>query len=73
MCSDAVKISLFRAFSTPLYTAHLWTNFKKASMQEDCRKHNALRVLLKARVGDLDGVVPVKCLCLHESTLFKLF
>ncbi len=31
--SDAVKIFLFKAYCTPLYTAHLWPNYKKASMQ----------------------------------------
>ncbi|KAI4809865.1 hypothetical protein KUCAC02_018721 [Chaenocephalus aceratus] len=27
-CSVDVKVSLFKAFCTPLYTAHLWSNYK---------------------------------------------
>ena len=34
MCTDGVKLSLFRAYCTPLYTAHLWSNYKKASLQK---------------------------------------
>ena len=32
-CSDSVKITLFRTYCTPLYTAPLWMRYKKASIQ----------------------------------------
>jgi len=34
-CSDKVKVNLFRAYCTPLYTAPLWLKFKKPSLQEN--------------------------------------
>ena len=33
-CSTEVKVSLFRAYCTPLYTAPLWVKFKKESMSK---------------------------------------
>ncbi len=27
-CSDEVKVSLFKAYCTTLYTAHLWCNYR---------------------------------------------
>ncbi len=33
MCIDDLKMSLFRLYCTPLYTAHLWSNYRKASLQ----------------------------------------
>ena len=32
MCTDTVKKTLFKAYCTPLYTAHLWWNFSKAAI-----------------------------------------
>ena len=32
MCSVEVKVLLFKTFCTPLYTAHLWTNYSNASI-----------------------------------------
>ena len=29
MCSIDVKITLFQSFCSPLYTAHLWTNYSR--------------------------------------------
>lgn len=46
--SQGVKITLFRAFCTPMYTAHLWQNFRKSSMQKLKVAYNdGLRLLLK--------------------------
>ena len=28
-CSTKVKVALFKAYCTPLYTAHLWSSYKK--------------------------------------------
>ncbi len=48
MCSPDVKVALLRAYCTPLYTAHLWYNFKKGSMQRLTVAYNdAMRMLLR--------------------------
>ena len=48
MCSEAVKITLFRAYCTPLYTAHLWSRYKRASFQKlQVAYNDAMRILLK--------------------------
>ena len=47
MCSDDVKCSLFRAYVTPLYTAHLWYSYRVRSMQKLKVAYNdAMRLLL---------------------------
>uniref|UniRef100_A0A8C1PP13 Reverse transcriptase domain-containing protein n=1 Tax=Cyprinus carpio TaxID=7962 RepID=A0A8C1PP13_CYPCA len=48
MCSNSVKCSLFRTYITPLYTAQLWSNYKKKSMQRLKVAYNdAMRLLLR--------------------------
>ena len=48
MCTDDVKVSLFKAYCTPLYTAHLWCNFSKARMRKlQVAYNDAFRILLK--------------------------
>ncbi len=67
-CSDAVKTSLFKAYCTPLYTAHLWSNYKKASMQRlQVAYNDALRILLK-RPGWCSASELCQCASIH----FKL-
>ena len=34
MCSDEVKLKLFQSYCTPMYTAQLWCNFMKKSVNE---------------------------------------
>ncbi len=47
-CSVAVKVALFKAYCTPLCTAHLWTNYKKASMQRlQVAYNDALQAVLR--------------------------
>ena len=47
-CSDGVKLTLFKAYCTPLYTAHLWSNYKKASFRRlQVAYNDSLRILLK--------------------------
>lgn len=43
--TEHVKLTLFKAYCTPLHTAHLWTTYKKASLQ--VAYNNALHVLLR--------------------------
>ena len=48
MCSSDVKASLFRAYCTPLYTAHLWDSYKAKSFQRlNVAYNDALRMLLR--------------------------
>uniref|UniRef100_A0A8C6PWR0 Reverse transcriptase domain-containing protein n=1 Tax=Nothobranchius furzeri TaxID=105023 RepID=A0A8C6PWR0_NOTFU len=48
MCSDPVKVSLFRSFCTPLYTAHLWCNYSKVVMKKlQVAYQDAFRILMK--------------------------
>ena len=48
MCSIPVKIRLFKAYCTTMYTAHLWRRYKKSSMQKLTVAYNdALRMLLR--------------------------
>ena len=49
MCSVPVKISLFKSFCTPLYTAHLWSRYKQASIRQLTVAYNdCMRLLLRA-------------------------
>ena len=48
MCSDEVKIKLFRAYCTPMYTCQLWFRYKQKTMRKLLFGYNnALRILLK--------------------------
>ena len=48
MCSISVKISLFKAYCTPLYTAHLWCRYRQNSMRKLTVAYNdCMRLLLK--------------------------
>ena len=48
MCFRKVKVELFRAYCTPLYTAHLWSRYKKSSMKKLTVAYNdAMRMLLR--------------------------
>lgn len=48
MCSFNVKCSLFKAFCTPMYSAHLWCNYKKSSLQKLTVAYNdTMRLLLR--------------------------
>jgi len=60
MCTDEVKITLFRAYFTSLYTSHLWCKYSKAKMrklQVAFNKHLALEFCLSTQ----DGQVQVNC------------
>ena len=47
MCTINVKITLFNSFCSPLYTAHLWSNYSNSAIIELYRYyHNALKMLL---------------------------
>ena len=48
MCTDGVKLSLFRAYCTPLYTAHLWSDYRRSSMRRlQVAYNDAMRILLR--------------------------
>ncbi len=47
-CSDEVKVSLFKAYRTPLYAAHLWCNYRASSLQKlQVAYNDAMRILLR--------------------------
>ena len=49
MCSVPVKISLFRAYCTPLYTAHLWCRYKQGNIRKLTVAYNdSMRLMLRA-------------------------
>ena len=46
-CTDEVKITLFRAYCTPMYTAPLWVNYKRESYRKLWVAYNdCLRILM---------------------------
>ena len=48
VCSVDVKCALYRAYVTPLYTAHLWSSYRVKSMQRLKVAYNdAMRLLLR--------------------------
>ena len=48
MCSTSVKVSLFKAYCTPLYTAHLWCHYKQSSIRKLTVAYNdSMRLLLR--------------------------
>ena len=48
MCTEGVKMALFRSYCTSLYTAQLWAKYKKASLQKlQVAYNDAMRILLK--------------------------
>ena len=51
-CSDEVKVNLFRAYCTHMYTAHLWVRYKKESLRKlQVAYNDCLRILLKKPRG----------------------
>ena len=47
MCSIDVKITLFQSFCSPLYTAHLWTNYSRNDILKLYRAyHNTFKQFL---------------------------
>lgn len=51
-CSGEVKVNLFRAYCTPMYTAPLWVRYKKESLRKlQVAYNDCLRILLKQPRG----------------------
>ena len=73
-CTDDVKISLFRAYCTPLYTAPLWVNYKKGSYEKLWVAYNdCLRILLnKPRSSSASKLFCESRLSSFEATLRNL-
>ena len=47
MCSQDVKLTLFRSYCSSLYTAHLWVNYKKVTINKlYIAYHNILKLFL---------------------------
>ena len=48
MCTEDVKVSLFRAYCTPFYTAQLWCKYRTAKLKKlQVAYNDAFRILLK--------------------------
>jgi len=69
--------ALFKAYYRPLYTAHLWSSYKKSSMQKlKVAYNNAMRILPKVPRGGSacqmfvsEGVITLKVLL--RNLMFK--
>ena len=74
-CTDEVKISLFRAYCTPIYTAPLWVSYKKESYRKLWVAYNdCLRILLN-KPRTYTSVSKLFCdsrLCSFEALLRNL-
>ena len=47
MCSLGVKLTLFRTYCSPMYTAQLWWNYKKSTITKlQIAYHNILKMFL---------------------------
>ncbi len=69
-CSDEVKVSLFKAYRTPLYAAHLWCNYRASSLQKlQVAYNDAMRILL--RRPRWHGACEI-CVSVREITLKAL-
>ena len=67
-CSVEVKVNLFRAYCTPLYTAPLWVNYKSESLRKLKVAYNdALRILLKEPRGGSAS----QLFCINGLTTFQ--
>jgi len=80
MCSAYVKVALFKAFCTPLYTAHLWRSYSKKNMQRLIVAYNdGMRLLLKqprwssASQMFVNVGVPTCTALIRNETLAHLF
>ncbi len=61
MCSDQVKINIFRAYCTSFYTAPLWFKFKKESLCKlQVAYNDCMRILLKNQDGAVQVIYFVK-------------
>lgn len=53
MCTDVVKIALFKANFTPLYTAHLWCSYGKDKFNKlQVAYNDALRLKVPRQTSD---------------------
>ena len=47
MCSIEVKVELFKTYCTPLYTAHLWTNYTNQAIKNFyIAYHNVMKLFI---------------------------
>ena len=47
MCSIEVKVELFKTYCTPLYTAHLWTNYSSLALKNFfIAYHNVMKLFI---------------------------
>lgn len=57
-CSDEVKVNLFRAYCSPMYTAHLWVRYKNESLR---KLQVAFNDISESCLRSPGAVVPASC------------
>ena len=74
MCSIEVKVMLFRTYCTPLYTAHLWTNYTKRSLTEFyIAYHNIMKLFIGFTKSEHNRPLCVKYNIPHGPALIRNF
>ena len=72
MCSVEVKVMLFRSYCTPLYTAHLWTNYSKSTIKDFyIAYHNIMKLFIGFRKYDHNRPLCVKYNIPHGPALVR--
>ena len=74
MCTDEVKVKLFRSYCTSFYTSQLWFNYTKKAMQKLLVAYNnSFRILMKYPWDcSASGMFARHCLPSGQAILRKL-
>ena len=74
MCSVDVKMTLFRSYCTPLYTAHLWTNYYNKTLSNFyVAYHNVMKLMIGVPKSDHNRPLCVKYNVPHGPALIRNF
>ena len=74
MCSVDVKITLFRSYCTPLYTAHLWTNYHSKTLSNFyVAYHNVMKLMIGLPKSDHNRPLCVRYNVPHGPALIRNF
>ena len=74
MCSVDVKMTLFRSYCTPLYTAHLWTNYYNKTLSNFyVAYHNVMKLMIGLPKSDHNRPLCVRYNVPHGPALIRNF
>ena len=74
MCSVEVKVELFKTYCTPLYTAHLWTNYTNLAIKNFyIAYHNVMKLFLGLPKWEHNGPQCVQYNIPHGPALLRSF